>query len=104
MCSSDLGTIASGNQVMRDGKTREQWRQRSDVLCFEMEAAGLMNSFPCLVIRGICDYADSHKNKRWQEYAAATAAAYAKELLHVIRGDQLACTRTAAEATSRRGE
>ncbi|CAN9403213.1 unnamed protein product [Alternaria alternata] len=45
------------------------------VLCFEMEAAGLMNSFPCLVIRGICDYADSHKNKRWQPYAAATAAA-----------------------------
>jgi len=49
-----------------------------------MEAAGLMDSFPCLVIRGICDYADSHKTKRWQEYAAATAAAYAKELLSVL--------------------
>lgn len=46
-----------------------------------MEAAGLMDNFPCLVIRGICDYADSHKNKRWQPYAAATAAAYAKDLL-----------------------
>jgi nucleoside phosphorylase len=45
-----------------------------------------MDSFPCLVIRGICDYADSHKNKIWQPYAAATAAAYAKELLHVIPG------------------
>jgi nucleoside phosphorylase len=44
-----------------------------------MEAAGLMNSFLCLVIRVICDYADSHKNKRWQAYAAATAAACAKE-------------------------
>jgi len=98
------GTIASGNQVMRHGKTREQWRRGSNVLCFEMEAAGLMNSFPCLVIRGICDYADSHKNKRWQEYAAATAAAYAKELLHVIHGDQLARTRTAVEATSLMGE
>jgi nucleoside phosphorylase len=43
-----------------------------------------MNSFPCLVIRGICDYADSHKNKQWQDYAAGTAAAYAKELLSVI--------------------
>jgi transcription initiation factor TFIIIB Brf1 subunit/transcription initiation factor TFIIB len=43
-----------------------------------------MNSFPCLVIRGICDYADSHKNKRWQPYAAGTAAAYAKELLSMI--------------------
>lgn len=49
-----------------------------------MEAAGLMDNFPCLVIRGICDYSDSHKNKRWQEYAAATAAAYAKELLSVV--------------------
>src|SRR3989440_3608490 len=45
---------------------------------FEMEAAGLMDSFPCLVIRGICDYADSHENDRWQPYAAAVAAAYAK--------------------------
>jgi hypothetical protein len=32
---------------------------------FEMEV-GLMNSFPCLVVRGTCDNADSHKNKRWQ--------------------------------------
>ncbi len=44
---------------------------------FEMEAAGLMNEFPCLVIRGICDYADSHKNDDWQEYASTVAAAYA---------------------------
>ncbi|KAJ5021737.1 hypothetical protein J3E73DRAFT_434813 [Bipolaris maydis] len=51
------------------------------VLCFEMEAAGLMNSFPCLVIRGICDYADSHKNKKWQPYAAGIAAA---NLLHSV--------------------
>jgi nucleoside phosphorylase len=46
-----------------------------------MEAAGLMDVFPCLVIRGICDYTDSHKNKDWQEYAAATAAAYAREVI-----------------------
>jgi Cdc6-like AAA superfamily ATPase len=53
-------------------------------MCVEMEAAGLMDTFPCLVIRGICDYADSHKNDRWQPYAAATAAAYMKELLLII--------------------
>ena len=74
--SIHYGTIASGNQVMRHDSTREQLRQDFDILCFEMEAAGLMNNFPCLVIRGICDYADSHKSKRWQEYAAAVAAAY----------------------------
>ncbi|KAL3455456.1 nucleoside phosphorylase domain-containing protein [Aspergillus heterothallicus] len=78
------GTIASGNQIIRHGVTRERWREESGVLCFEMEAAGLMNTFQCIVIRGICDYADSHKNKRWQEYAAATAAAYAKELLMTV--------------------
>jgi len=79
------GTVASGNQVIRDGVTRDQLNSElGGVLCFEMEAAGLMNSFPCLVIRGICDYADSHKNKKWQPYATATAAAYAKELLSVI--------------------
>ncbi|KAJ5823813.1 Pfs NACHT and Ankyrin domain protein [Penicillium robsamsonii] len=77
------GAIASGNQVMRHGKIRDQLAQELDVLCFEMEAAGVMDSIPCLVIRGICDYSDSHKNKQWQEYAAATAAAYAKELLSV---------------------
>ena len=79
------GTIASGNQVIKDGVTRDRLSSElGGVLCFEMEAAGLMNSFPCLVIRGICDYADSHKNKRWQPYAAATAAACAKEVLSVI--------------------
>jgi len=51
-----------------------------------MEAVGLMNTFPCLIIRGICDYADSHKNKQWQPYAAVAAAAYAKELLISISG------------------
>ncbi|OJI96970.1 hypothetical protein ASPVEDRAFT_122721 [Aspergillus versicolor CBS 583.65] len=79
------GTIASGNQVIRSGITRDQLStELGGVLCFEMEAAGLMNGFPCIVIRGICDYADSHKNKNWQPYAAATAAAYAKDLLSVI--------------------
>ena len=43
-----------------------------------------MNDFRCLVIRGICDYADSHKNKTWQPYAAATAAACAKEILSLV--------------------
>ena len=50
-----------------------------------MEAAGVMNTIPCLVIRGICGYADSHKNDVWQEYASATAAAYAKLLLRYTR-------------------
>jgi nucleoside phosphorylase len=67
------------------------------VLCFELEAAGLMNSFPCLVVRGVCDYADSHKNKRWQFYAAGTAAAYAKEILSVIPPADVVKSRTVEE-------
>ena len=67
------------------------------MLCFEMEAAGLMNSFPCLVVRGICDYADSHKNKTWQAYAAGSAAACAKEVLLVIPPAEIAKTRTVNE-------
>ncbi|KAF4968001.1 hypothetical protein FSARC_4562 [Fusarium sarcochroum] len=78
------GRIASGNQVIKDAKTRDQLAQELDSICFEMEAAGVMDNFPSLVIRGICDYSDSHKNKQWQKYAAAVAAAYAKELLLVL--------------------
>ncbi|KAH8812294.1 hypothetical protein F5884DRAFT_855596 [Xylogone sp. PMI_703] len=79
------GLIGSGNQVIKDGRTREQLRQKHDILCFEMEAAGMMDTLDCLVIRGICDYADSHKNKRWQGYASIVAAAYAKDLILSIR-------------------
>ncbi|KAH8698579.1 hypothetical protein BGW36DRAFT_274900, partial [Talaromyces proteolyticus] len=78
------GTIASGNQVIKHAKTRKRFSKELKALCFEMEASGLMNEFPSLAIRGICDYSDSHKNKQWQDYAAAAAAAYAKELLLVI--------------------
>ncbi|KAJ5410107.1 uncharacterized protein N7487_004466 [Penicillium crustosum] len=78
------GLIASANQLMKDALIRDRLAAEKDVLCFEMEAAGLMNTFPCLVIRGICDYSDSHKNKEWQGYAAMVAAAYAKDLLERI--------------------
>ncbi|CAH0036425.1 unnamed protein product [Clonostachys rhizophaga] len=75
------GTIASGNKVIKNARFRDEWGQKYGVLCFEMEAAGVMNILPTLVIRGICDYCDAQKNKVWQEYAAATAAAYTRHLL-----------------------
>ncbi|KAF7139716.1 hypothetical protein CNMCM5793_007554 [Aspergillus hiratsukae] len=91
------GLIASANQVVKDGRRRDQLAQDLGVYCVETEAAGLMNDFPCLVIRGICDYADSHKNKEWQGYAAAVAAAYAKELLLVVPINHIDSTQTARE-------
>ncbi|GES56827.1 purine and uridine phosphorylase [Aspergillus terreus] len=78
------GLIASGNQVVRDARYRDRLG-RENVICVEMEGAGVMRTTDCLVIRGICDYADSHKNKQWQEYAAAAAAAYAKFFLSQMR-------------------
>ena len=95
------GTIASGNQVIRSALQRNDLSdQLGGVMCFEMEAAGLMNGFSCLVIRGICDYADSHKNKKWQPYAAGTAAAYAKEVLSMIPQAEMAKARTIDEPTA----
>jgi nucleoside phosphorylase/tetratricopeptide (TPR) repeat protein len=78
------GLIASGDQVMKDSETRDRLAQQHGILCFEMEAAGLMDGLPTLVIRGICDYCDSHKQKEWQAYAALAAAAYAKWLLSAM--------------------
>lgn len=100
-CTTDpkihYGTIGSGNVVVRDSATRERLKRDLNIICLEMEAAGLMDTLPCLVIRGICDYADSHKNERWQQYAAAVAAAYMKELLAIIPAQEIAETSVAAE-------
>ncbi|RMZ43261.1 hypothetical protein AFCA_009316 [Aspergillus flavus] len=77
-----FGTIGSGNQLVKDGMTRDKISTKlGGVLCFEMEAAGVVNLLPCLVVRGISDYADSHKNKDFQYFAASTAAACARQIL-----------------------
>ncbi|KAK6329625.1 hypothetical protein TWF730_006173 [Orbilia blumenaviensis] len=80
------GLIASGNQVVKDAAVRNAIYKRlnNQVLCIEMEAAGLVG-IPAIIIRGVCDYADSEKNDDWQEYAAAVAAACAKEFLQCVQ-------------------
>jgi nucleoside phosphorylase len=94
------GLIASANQLLRDAVKRDNLAQRYGILCFEMESAGIMDVFPCLVIRGISDYCDSHKNKRWQGYASISAAAYAKELLSVIPSVNLTSPSVVSLSTS----
>ncbi|KAF4978334.1 hypothetical protein FZEAL_5256 [Fusarium zealandicum] len=96
------GIIASGDTLVNDAVTRDAIVETAgaECICFEMEAAGLMNYFPCLVIRGICAYADSHKNDRWQRYASATAAAYAKELLGFVPTTSLKATQRALEVVN----
>ncbi|THV63542.1 hypothetical protein D6D28_10596, partial [Aureobasidium pullulans] len=95
------GIIASANQLMKDATIRDALAKEKGILCFEMEAAGLMNRFPCLVVRGICDYSDSHKNKGWQGYAAMTAAAYTKDLLARMVPSQVEREQKIHEALSR---
>lgn len=73
--------------MVKDKVLRDKLRDELDIMCVDMEAAGLVGEFPCLVIRGICDYADSHKPQRWQPYAAATAAAFAKEFLSCFQAN-----------------
>lgn len=91
------GGIASGNRVIKNAQVRDDVSRKLGAICFEMEAAGLIDHFHCLVIRGICDYCDSHKLKNWQRYAAAVAAAYAREFLLITSatesnvGDSLPC-------------
>jgi nucleoside phosphorylase len=84
------GLIASADRLMKDAQFRDDLAAKEGVLCFEMEAAGLMGRFPCIVIRGVCDYSDTHKNDAWQGYASATAAAYAKSLIYMIPSDEVA--------------
>jgi len=89
------GLILSGSGVVKNPEDRDRLRRdHDDSICFEMEAAGIMDEIRCLVIRGICDYADTHKQDGWHYYAAAVAAAYGKAILLKIYG------RDVEEATS----
>lgn len=97
------GLIASGSQLVKDALYRDELSEKLDVLCFEMEAAGLMNDFPCLVIRGICDYSDSHKNNNWQGYASLAAAAYTKDLLSRISPSRIEAEKKILSGQSRSG-
>jgi len=76
-----FGRIASGDLVMKSGHHRDAIAAKEEVIAFEMEGAGVWDSMPTVVIKGVCDYADSHKNKNWQKYAAASAAACMKAFL-----------------------
>ncbi|EMD96729.1 hypothetical protein COCC4DRAFT_199132 [Bipolaris maydis ATCC 48331] len=95
-----FGNVASSNQLQISAVERNRVQREHDVICFEMEAAGVMEEYPCVVVRGICDYADSHKNKGWQNYAAATAAACAKGLLSKMPTVEIANSAPSAESST----
>ncbi|KAL2675661.1 hypothetical protein Neosp_011851 [[Neocosmospora] mangrovei] len=76
-----VGRLGSGDTVLKSGWDRDRIAKEHDLIAFEMEGAGAWDEIPCIIVKGICDYADSHKNKNWQNFAAATAASVAKALV-----------------------
>ncbi|KAJ4195610.1 hypothetical protein NW755_001771 [Fusarium falciforme] len=76
-----VGRLGSGDTVLKSGEDRDRIAKEHDLIAFEMEGAGAWDEIPCIIVKGICDYADSHKNKNWQNFAAATAASVAKALV-----------------------
>lgn len=81
--------IASGEKVISDARVRDEIAtNHRKIMAFEMEGYGIsaaawQNSDKVrhLVIRAICDFADSSKNSEWHPYAASVAAGYTKHFL-----------------------
>lgn len=97
-----IGWVGSGNTVMKSGEDRDRIAAENNIIAFEMEGAGAWDEVPSIVVKGISDYADSHKNKEWQNFAAATSACVAKAILrrYPISDEQRASTQSNAVFTS----
>lgn len=80
-----FGRIANGDVLMKSGQHRDTVADCENVIGFEMESGGAWDCIPTVVIKGVCDYSDSHKTKTWQKYAATTAAACTKAILEEWR-------------------
>jgi nucleoside phosphorylase/tetratricopeptide (TPR) repeat protein len=76
-----IGPVGSGDMTIKSGEHRDGIARPQRIIAFEMEGAGVAEEIPCVVIKGVCDYADCHKNKKWQDFAAAAAAATFKAVL-----------------------
>jgi internalin A len=84
-----LGPVASANELLKDPAKRDSLREKFGVKAVEMEGSGIADATwnhdkGYLVVRGTCDYCDTHKNNLWQEYAAAVAAGYTRALIESI--------------------
>jgi nucleoside phosphorylase len=76
-----IGRFGSSDKLLQSGEYRDLIAKRYGVLAFEMEGAGVWDELPCIIVKGVCNYADSHMNDRWQNFAAAAAASVAKGLV-----------------------
>lgn len=79
-----IGCFGSGDTILKSAMHRDQISRRHSILAFEMEGAGIWDELPCIIIKGISNYADGHwnaDNPSWKYFAAATAAATARALI-----------------------
>lgn len=95
------GTFASADSVLKSAEDRDWIARKHEAIGFEMEATGICDIFPCIIIKGACDYADAHKNKKWQNYAAITAACVMKALLQWYPKTDQRITPSSLKALSR---
>ncbi|KAK6535960.1 hypothetical protein TWF281_000209 [Arthrobotrys megalospora] len=78
-----FGPIASGDSVIKSAEDRDKRAKEMKAIAFEMAGAGVWDTLPCIIVKSVCDYAYSHKNEEWQNFAAATAASAARALLEL---------------------
>ncbi|KAH8890224.1 purine and uridine phosphorylase [Thozetella sp. PMI_491] len=96
-----IGAVASSDTVLKSARHRDTIARQEGVIAFEMEGAGVWDEVPCIIVKGVCDYADSHKHKSWQDFAAATAASAAKAILErYIQTDKAGDTATMNKSTA----
>lgn len=81
-CSIHFRSVASSDTVIKSRLDRDRIALGTGTIACELEGAGICRNMPTIVIKSICDYFDSHKDKVWQEYAAVTATACTKAVLH----------------------
>ena len=76
-----FGKMVSGNFAVRSSLHRTEVASVEGIIAFEMDGAAVWEELPTIVVKSVCDYADSHKNKDWQKYAACVAAASSKAII-----------------------
>ena len=76
-----IGKVTSVNTVIKSEKYCDNIVKAEKIISFKIEGAGVWDNILYIIIKEMCDYADSHKNKNWQVYAAATGASAAKIFL-----------------------
>jgi nucleoside phosphorylase len=76
-----IGAVASEDFVIKSAAHRDRIAKQKNVIAFKMKGAGIWDEMPCVMVKDVCDYADCHKHKKWQNFAAAMAAAAAKAIL-----------------------